>query len=91
MKDDFDKHIMFDSALLDMKLMEEEVLKIVSYYINKQEPILAESDLRNTFPACDRFELIEEIFECELNYQNCKAELVLSYMECLEHISDLLE
>jgi hypothetical protein len=58
-KDDFGKHILFDSALLDLKLMEDEVLRIVSFYINKQEPILAESDLRNIFPACDRFELIQ--------------------------------
>jgi hypothetical protein len=90
-KDDFGKHIMFDSALLDLKLMELEVLKIVSYYINKLEPVLAESDLRNVFPACDRFEMIEQAFECELEYQNAKAELVISYVEALEHITDLLE
>lgn len=59
---------MFDTAILDLKLMEDEVLKIVSFYINKQEPILAESDLRTIFPACDRFQLIEEVFECELQY-----------------------
>jgi hypothetical protein len=34
-KDDFGKHILFDSTLLDMKLMEQEVLRIVSFYINK--------------------------------------------------------
>jgi hypothetical protein len=65
-KDDFGKHILFDCALLDMQLMEQEVLRIVSYYINKQEPVLAECDLRNTFPACDRFEILEQAFECEL-------------------------
>lgn len=57
---------MYDSAFLDMKLLEEEVLRVISFYINKQEPVLAESDLRNTFPACDRFELAEEFFEYEL-------------------------
>jgi hypothetical protein len=45
----------------------------VSFYINKQEPILAESDLRNTFPAVDRFEILQEAFEYELKYQNAKA------------------
>jgi hypothetical protein len=34
-KDDFGKHILFDSSLLDMKLMEQEVLRIISFYINK--------------------------------------------------------
>jgi len=90
-KDDFGKHLMFDSSILDLKLMEDEVLRIVSYYVNKQEPILAESDLRNIFPACDRFELIEEVFEYELGYQSAKAELAISYLECFEHITDLLE
>jgi hypothetical protein len=90
-KDDFGKHILFDSSLLDMKLMEQEVIRIVSFYINKQEPVLSECDLRNTFPACDRFALLEEVFECELLYQNAKIELIISYLECLEHITDLLE
>jgi hypothetical protein len=66
-------------------------VRIVSFYINKQEPVLSESDLRNTFPACDRFQLLEEAFECEFDYQRQKAELVLSYLECFEHITDLLE
>ena len=90
-KDDFGKHILFDCALLDMQLMEQEVLRIVSYYINKQEPVLAECDLRNIFPACDRFELIDQAFECELHYQNAKVELAICYLECLEHITDLLQ
>ena len=90
-KDDFGKHLMFDSAMLDLKLMDDEILRIVSYYINKQEPILAESDLRTIFPACDRYQLIEEVFECELQYQAAKAELALSYIESFEHITDLLE
>lgn len=34
-KDDFGLHIMFDSALFDMKCLEQEVLKICSFYINK--------------------------------------------------------
>lgn len=91
MKDDWNKHIIYDCVTLDMKLLEEEVLKIVSFYINKQEPVLADSDLRNTFPAVDRLEILEEAFDCELKYQNAKAELVISYLECLEHISDILE
>ena len=34
-KDDFGVHILYDSALLDMKTLESEVLKICSFYINK--------------------------------------------------------
>lgn len=34
-KDDFGKFIMYDAALLDSKLLEDEILKVVSFYINK--------------------------------------------------------
>ena len=36
-KDDFGVYILFDCVLQDMKGMEEELIKICSYYINKAE------------------------------------------------------
>ena len=36
-KDDFGVYILYDCVLQDMKCMEEELIKICSYYINKQE------------------------------------------------------
>lgn len=73
-----------------MRSLETELLKIASFYINKQEPIL-DQDIRNIYPAVDRFEVLEELCECELQYQNTKAEVVLAYMECFEHMCDVLE
>ena len=38
-KDDFGVHLMYDATFLDMRIMEQEALKICSY-INKQELLL---------------------------------------------------
>jgi len=48
-------------------------------------------ELKNIFPIVDRLNILEEVFECELNYQKKKVVLALTYLECYEHISDLLE
>jgi len=58
---------MYDTAFGDMRAIEQEMLKIVSFYINKIEPI-AEVDLRNIFPSVDRFQIINEIIDCEERY-----------------------
>ena len=81
---------MFDCAFMDMRALETEVLKIVSFYINKVEP-LTDQEIRNVFPSVDRLELLEEVFDFELQYHNAKLELVLCHLECLEHITDVLE
>jgi hypothetical protein len=62
--DDFGVNVMYDTAFGDMRAIEQEMLKIVSFYINKIEPI-AEVDLRNIFPSVDRFQVINEIIDCE--------------------------
>jgi hypothetical protein len=60
---------MYDSTFADMRALEQEILKIMSYYINKvEEEVMYETDLRNVFPCIDRFNLIKEILECEDRY-----------------------
>lgn len=54
MTDDFGVNVMYDVTFADMSSIEQEMLKIISFYINKVEPI-AEVDLRTVFPAVDRF------------------------------------
>ena len=66
------------------------MLKIVSFYINKIEPI-AEVDLRNIFPSVDRFQVINEIIDSEERYQRAKLGLCLNYMEAFEHTCDSLD
>ena len=55
---------MYDSTFADMRVVEQELLKIVSFYINKIEP-LQDRDLRNILPAVDRMGIIREVIECE--------------------------
>lgn len=64
MADDYGVNIMYDATFGDMRAIEQELLKIVSFYINKIEPI-AEVDLRTIFPAVDRFAIVAEVLACE--------------------------
>ena len=90
MKDDFGIHVLYDAAFADMRSMEMEVLKVCSFYINRAEPIL-DTDLRNTYPCVDRLRILDECLEFENKFQEAKLELVLAYLECYEHITDILE
>lgn len=63
-KDDFGVHILYDASFADMRLMETEILKICSFYINKVEPLL-DNDLRNVFPSVDRLKMLKEIITLE--------------------------
>jgi hypothetical protein len=51
--DDFGMHILFDCALDDLLHLDEELLKLGTFFIKKNE---AELDLRShAFPLVDRF------------------------------------
>jgi len=63
-KDDFGVHILYDASLADMRVMEQEILKICSFYLNKAEPLL-DNDLRNTYPAVDRLQIMDDLITFE--------------------------
>lgn len=65
---------MYDCTFADMRALEQELLKIMSYYINKLEP-MQDVDLRNVFPAVDRFNLVREIVYYEQKFQYAKLQL----------------
>jgi hypothetical protein len=89
-KDDFGIHVLYDATFVDMRSMEFELLKMCSYYIAKAEPLL-DNDLRNMYPAVDRLKILGEALEYENQYQEEKLQLITAYLECYEHISDILE
>ena len=62
--DDYGINMMYDATFADMRALEEEILMIMSYYINKIEP-MSDTDLRHVFPSVDRFNMIKEIIMCE--------------------------
>jgi len=44
--DDYSVNLMYDAAFADMTALEQEMLKTLSYFINKLEPI-QDADFRN--------------------------------------------
>ncbi len=87
--DDFGMYIIFDCALDDMINLDKEMLKIGTYFVKKND---TELDMKNySFPMTDRFQLLEDLYECEFQYQFQKTMIVMAYLECFEHISDPLE
>lgn len=83
-------HVLYDSALADMRSMETELLKVCSFYINKVEP-MQDNDLKNVYPIVDRLKILDEALHCESRFQEAKSHLVAAYLECFEHSSDCLE
>lgn len=47
-----------------MRMMEIEILKICSFYINKAEPLL-DNDLKNMYPCVDRLRILDEVIHYE--------------------------
>lgn len=88
-KDDFGVAVMYDCTFADMRALEKEMLKVISYFINKVEPFAL--DFKNMLPLIDRFNFIKEILICEDQYQQAKLDLVFCYLECYEHTFDTLE
>jgi hypothetical protein len=73
-----------------MRDLEEELLKIGSYYIEKHE-FLVNTEMEKAYPIVDRMSLLEDILNHELDFQFEKVQLIQCYMEAYEHISDPLE
>ena len=88
--DDYGFNLMYDVTFTDMRAVEHEILKIVSFYINKVEPV-QDRDLRNVLPAVDRLGIIKEALHWEEKYHEAKLRLCMQYMEAYEHTCDSLE
>ena len=89
-RDDFGVSIIYDCALDDMKEIEQELLRVGSLYINKQEA-LTDAEGEQLRPPLDRLAIVEDLIQSEFDYQFAKARLVFTFMECYEHIVDPLE
>lgn len=90
--------IIYHESLNDLAEIEEELIKIGSYYINRYEFIIKNNEVMgthfdNTRPTSliDRPQIAIDILEKEYNFQFSKVKLVEQYMEAYEHITDPLE
>ncbi len=89
-KDDFGIYVLYECAMQDMKDLEDELLKIGSYYISKHE-YLVNTEIEKAYPLVDRITMLEDLLDQELNFQFEKVQLIQCYMEAYEHIVDPLE
>lgn len=94
-KDDFSIYILWDCVFQDMRGLEQELVRIGSYYINKSEVLLDPTNDQaagsRPYPVKDRLEVLDDLLMMEAEFQFKKVKLIQCYMECYEHICDPLE
>jgi len=72
--DDYGMLVMYDASLDDMLALDEELLKIGTYYTRKCED---EFDFKALeFPFVDRFDVLKDLLESEFEFQFAKAKVV---------------
>lgn len=82
--DEEDVSIMYDTALHDIVSLEEELIKIGTFYIRKQE-YLIDIEVRNPAFSIDRGAVCAQILEQEHAFQFAKIGLIEEFMEVYEH------
>jgi hypothetical protein len=89
--------IVYFEALNDLVEIEDELVKIGSYYINQHELLIQNNEIMERETSArptsliDRAQIALELIEKEYNFQFAKIELVEQFMEAYEHIYDPLE
>ena len=83
--------VVYEESINDMVQLEEEMIKIGSYFLNKAE--LAEHTSASEAPSTmlDRSEVAYHVFELELELQVTKVMLVETLLSVYEHTCDPLE
>lgn len=89
-KDDFSIYIMYECTLTDMQVLEQELLRIGSFYISKLEE-LYDTEVDKVCHKKDRQQVMNDLLNCEMHFQFKKVLLTQLYMECYEHICDPVE
>jgi hypothetical protein len=70
-KDDFSIYILYDCVFQDMKGLEEEIVRIGSYYINKSEVLLDPTECTSSSRPCpvkDRLEVLDDLLTLEAEF-----------------------
>ena len=90
----FDEHgirIVYEEAINDMLSLEEEMVKIGSYFLNKAELANHASGSEQPLTMLDRGEVALHLLQRELELQLTKIMLVQALLEVYEHTCDPLE
>ncbi|ELT87774.1 hypothetical protein CAPTEDRAFT_135511, partial [Capitella teleta] len=86
-------YIMYDTAIQDLKSLEEDLLLVTSHYIEKDRelrtiPSSRLSNSRQKHKEVDRFAVLLDMWSHETAYLECKKELLDCYMEAYHHVTD---
>jgi hypothetical protein len=82
--------IMYDTSLHDMVSLEDELIKIGTFYIRKQE-YLIDVEIKEPMSSIDRGAICAQILEFEHKFQYAKIKLIEEFMKIYEHTIDIVE
>ena len=83
--------VVYREALNDLLLLEEELVKAGSHYLNKAELDRHLTQRNHPSSMLDRAEVCLHLFENEVAYQMKKVSIVEEYLKAYEHVCDPLE
>ena len=89
-KDNKGNYIIYEASLSDMKQLEEEFCKIGTYYIQKKEKLIVDTDVVPN-PFIDRTQVILDLFINEFDFLYSKFEFISEMMTIYENSSDIFE
>ena len=82
-------HIIYDCAFDDVNKLEQELVSIGSYFIEKATLKCHKNQKDIDFiRKIDRFEILYNLWEYEVNYLQCKRKLIDCYYEIYQHTFD---
>ena len=82
-------HIIYDCAFNDVNELEQEIISIGSYFIEKASLKHAKANQDNDFlRKIDRFEILYNLWEYELTFLQCKRQLVDCFYEIYQNTLD---
>jgi len=88
-KDSKGNNIIYDASLSDMKQLELEMAKIATFFIQKSELLVTNTEnIPN--PIIDRSQVILDLFVNEFEYLNAKFELVSELVTCYDNTNDVI-
>ncbi len=88
-KDSRGNYIMFDATIKDMEQLENELGKIGTYYINKREELMVDTE-KHSNPIIDRSQTILDLFTKEYEFLQAKFDLVNQLLACYDNITDII-
>ena len=89
-KDNKGNYIIYEASLSDMKQLEEEFCKVGTYYIQKKERLIVDTDAVPN-PFIDRTQVILDLFINEFDFLYAKFEYISELMTIYENTSDIFE